>query len=188
MRPQLITLAVLLLFTGCSLRPRAHRDPVSAIPAIGHAHENGRGIEYVDFVPTPEEIKANLESDGWTDVAVIQTIPDYLQGPIRAISLFDLQSRILPSRSPQEYGRVSADRIHYLNLEFGAGGIVTAPLTLPDGARAITFHVAVKQHYVMIIWNPAERAGYVWRSFIYGADGTPMEMRFLMQRQDLERI
>jgi hypothetical protein len=40
----------------------------------------------------------------------------------------------------------------------------------------------------MIIWDPTQRAGYVWRSFIYSADGTPTEMRFLMQRQDLERI
>ena len=58
----------------------------------------------------------------------------------------------------------------------------------PDGRRATTFHVAVKQHYVMIIWDPSRRDGYVWRSFIYGPDGTPTEMRFLMQRQDLERI
>jgi len=188
MRPQLITLAVVLLFTGCSLRPRAPRGSVSDIPGIGQPHANGRGIEYVDFVPTPEEIKAHLEGDGWTDVTVISATPDYLHGPIRALSLFDLQSRILPSRSPQEYGNITSDSIRYLHLEFGRDGIVTAPLTLPDGARAITFHAAVKQHYVMIIWNPAERAGYVWRSFIYGPDGTPTEMRFLMQRQDLERI
>lgn len=188
MRPQLIALAVLLLFSGCSLRPRAQRDSVSGIPAIGPPHENGRGIEYVDFVPTPDEIKAQLEADGWEDVAIIRSLPDYLHGPIRALSLFDLQSRLLPSKAPQEYGVITATGILYLNLEFGRDGIVTAPLTLPDGARAITFHVAVKQHYVMIIWNPAERAGYVWRSFIYRADGTPTEMRFLMQRPDLSRI
>lgn len=188
MRPQLTTLAVLVLLTGCSLRPRAERDHGGYIPTIGHAHGNGRGIEYVDFVPTPQEIKANLEAEGWTDVAVIQSIPDYLQGPIRALSLFDLQSDLLPSRAPQEYGHITGDRIRYLNLEFGRDGFVTAPLVLPDGARAITFHAAVKHHYVMIIWNPAERAGFVWRSFIYGPDGTPTEMRFLMQRQDLERI
>lgn len=190
--PRLLAIfLIVVLLSGCSLVSRKTGRialPEDSIASAVHGGTDRRGIQYVDYVPTPEEIKAHLEGDGWQEVQVVQTFPDFLQGPIRALSLFDLQSNLLPSKAPQEYGRVTADRIRYLNLEFGADGIVTAPLTLPDGARAITFHVAVKQHYVMIIWNPAERAGYVWRSFIYGTDGTPTEMRFLMQRQDLERI
>jgi hypothetical protein len=181
-------LLILALLPGCSLVPRKIGLPNGSDLPAAHSERDPRGVLYVDYVPTPDEIKAHLEADGWQEVRIVQSFPDFLQGPIRALSLFDLQSNLLPSKAPQEYGRITADRVHYLNLEFGTEGIVTAPLTLPDGARAITFHLAVKQHYVMIIWNPAERAGYVWRSFIYGPDGTPTEMRFLMQRQDLSRI
>ncbi|HEY5551912.1 MAG TPA: hypothetical protein VIK52_08485 [Opitutaceae bacterium] len=160
--------------------------------AFPHVNRDPRGLQYVDFVPAPAEIKEHLEADGWKDVAIVRTLPDYLQGPIRALALFDWRSGSFPQDAaqtePQTYGRIHLDRVEYLNLELGADGIVTAPLTLPDGRRAITFHMAVKQHYVMIIWNPALRTGYVWRSFVYGPDGTPTEMRFLMQRQDLERI
>ena len=158
--------------------PRGDRDP--------------RGVQYVDYIPTPAEIKEHLEADGWNDVRIVRTFPDYLQGPIRALALFDPGTGSLPngaaSSAPQNYGRILFDRIEYLNLEFGADGIVTAPLVLPDGRKAVTFHVAAKNHYVMIIWDPTQRAGYVWRSFIYSSDGKPTEMRFLMQRQDLERI
>lgn len=158
--------------------PRSDRDP--------------RGVQYVDYVPTPAEIKEHLEADGWKDVRIVRTFPDFLQGPIRALALFDWRSGSFPQgeaqTEPQTYGRIHLDRAEYLNLELGADGIVTAPLILPDGRGAITFHMAAKQHYVMIIWDPGLRTGYVWRSFIYGPDGTPTEMRFLMQRQDLERI
>lgn len=190
--PRLLAIfLIVVLLSGCSVVSRKSGRivlPEDSIASAVHPERDPRGIQYVDYVPTPDEIKAHLEEDGWQDVRVVRVFPDFLQGPIRALSLFDLESNLLPSKAPQEYGRVAADRIHYLNLEFGTEGIVTAPLTLPDGARAITFHLAVKQHYVMIIWNPAERGGYVWRSFIYGPDGTPTEMRFLMQRQDLARI
>lgn len=187
-RHALIPLALLILQAGCTTAPRpvaAGDLPLQAVPAP--VEHDGR-IPYVDYVPMPDEIKAQLETDGWKDVTIIREFPDYLQGPIRALSLYDLQSRMLPLKVPQEYGQIRSGRIYYLNLEFGADGIVTAPLVLPDGSKAVTFHVAVKQHYVMIIWNPAERAGYIWRSFIYDSDGKPTEMQFLMQRQDLARI
>jgi hypothetical protein len=188
MRPLLPSIVLLVLLSGCTTAPWVRNRDASIAGPGGHVGTDPRGVEYVDYVPTTAEIKTQLEADGWNDVSIVQEFPDYLQGPIRALSLFDLQSRLLPSSAPQEYGRITTNRINYLNLEFGADGIVTAPLVLPDGARAITFHVAVKQHYIMIIWNPAERAGYVWRSFIYGPNGKPTEMRFLMQRQDLGRI
>jgi hypothetical protein len=163
---------------GAVTLPRVERDP--------------RGVQYVDYVPTPAEIKEHLEADGWKDVRIVRAFPDYLHGPIRALALFDSSLGAFPNgtatSTPQNYGRVLFDRIEYLNLELGTHGIVTAPLVMPDGRTAVTFHLAAKSHYVMIIWDPTQRAGYVWRSFIYSADGTPTEMRFLMQRQDLERI
>ncbi|HUG09389.1 MAG TPA: hypothetical protein VMM36_00150 [Opitutaceae bacterium] len=163
---------------GPVTNPRVERDP--------------RGVQYVDYVPSPAEIKEHLEEDGWTDVRIVRTFPDYLHGPIRALALFDSSLGVFPTgvavSAPQNYGRVLFDRIQYLNLELGANGIVTAPLVMPDGRTAVTFHLAAKSHYVMIIWDPTQRTGYVWRSFIYNSDGTPTEMRFLMQRQDLERI
>ena len=168
----------------------AESDP--DMPAMNRAGGGTRGVPYVDYVPTPEEIKTQLEGDGWKNVKIVHTFPDYLQGPIRAISLFTLGDTGIRNGAaqgePQDYGRIFADRIEYLNLVLGTNGIVTADLVFPDGRVATTFHMAVKQHYVMIIWDPARRDGYVWRSFIYAPDGTPTEMRFLMQRQDLERI
>jgi len=163
-----------------------------AMLAFPHSLRDPRGVQYVDWVPTPEQIKAQLEEDGWREVAIVRTLPDFLQGPIRAIALHDPRHGLFDSAGgnvpPQDYGTVTFDRIHYLNLEFGADGFVTAPIDYPDGRRAMTFHAAVKQHYIMLIWDPSQRSGYVWRSFIYSLDGHPTEMRFLMQRQDLERI
>ena len=170
----------------------AKRSAAGQLPGVAHGGNNSRGIEYVDYVPTPREIKEQLEADGWKDVTIVHSFPDYLQGPIRALSLFDWHEggvpEARPQSDPQVYGRILADRIEFLNLVLGTDGIVTAPLELPGGRRATTFHVAVKEHYVMIIWDPTQRDGYVWRSFIYKPDGTPVEMRFLMQRQDLARI
>lgn len=163
-----------------------------AMLAFPHTRRDPRGVQYVDWIPTPDQIKEQLERDGWREVEVVRTLPDFLQGPIRAIALHDPRRGLFDSAGgavpPQDYGTVTFDRIHYLNLEFGADGFVTAAIDHPDGRRAITFHAAVKQHYIMIIWDPSQRSGYVWRSFIYSLDGHPTEMRFLMQRQDLERI
>lgn len=163
-----------------------------AMLAFPQTLNDPRGIQYVDWVPTPTQLKAQLEEDGWREVAVVRTLPDYLHGPIRAVGLHDPRRGLFDTSNstvpPQDYGTITFDRIHYLNLEFGADGFVTAPIDYPDGRRAITFHAAVKQHYIMIIWDPLQRSGYVWRSFIYSLDGRPTEMRFLIQRQDLERI
>lgn len=163
-------------------------SPVVDRPDLKRSADDPRGRRYVDFVPTPSEIKAQLEQDGWTDVKVARSFPSYLQGPIRVLGLSYHPSAVSIFDPPKGYGRITSDRIEYLDLEFCADGFVTAPIQLPGGRRGSTFHFALKHHYVVITWDPADKSGYEWKSFVYDLNGTPVELRLRVQRMDVDRI
>ena len=127
-----------------------------------------------------DELLEIMSDDSSLELRKVSELPIDLQGELLAIAEFDEQSQTWnPMDGPQEFGRITGDRINVLGHEVGQDGFVEARYVKLTDRRVVSYTgVTADRQLSVIVYVDGNDTEHIVLQVRVG----PHQLRYLMMR------